>query len=197
MLAPGRAEHPGHHVPRPGRPRQGLRCVRHRCRCRWRRCRTDPRRGAHRVPVLALVHVRQRRLRRCCDRRCADLHGGDQTPGPSPYRHRRHHHRGARSVRCGVRLRPGRNRRLGPPRSPSSRSSSASCLLAVFVRDRAAGGHTAAAAARCCRPLAGHGLRRRRHRRTGDVRAVPVPDLLPAAGAALQPGDLRDWRSCR
>ena len=70
----------------------------------------------------------------------------------------------------------------------------------VLDRVRARRAHRrapAAAAARRDRSLARHGLRRRRHRRPRDVRAVPVPDLLPAGRQALQPGHRPAWRSCR
>ncbi len=186
---PGCAGNARHDLHRPARTRQGVRRVRHGRRRRRRR-RAHPRRHPHPVPVLALVHVRQRVLRRGRVRRRADLHEREQADGASAHRPRRHRARRRRPVRRRVRLLAGRDQRLGL--GGHDRVADRGCGVPDRVRPRRARGRApAASAARCGRPRAGHGVRRRRHRRHRDVRPVPVPDLLPAGRQGVQPGRLR------
>ena len=64
------------------------------------------------VPVVALVHVRQRAVRRGRRRWCADLHDRDEVADPAQRRPGRHRARVLGSVQSGIRLLAGRDPRL-------------------------------------------------------------------------------------
>ena len=95
-----------------------------------------------------------------------------------------------RAVPHRVRLLPRRDGRLdgrADHRLPGPRPGPARRVR----RRRAAGQSPAAAAARDTRPHPGRLLRRGRPLGNRDLRRLPVPDLLPAGGQGVQPGDQR------
>ncbi len=103
-----------HDLHRPGRARQGVRHLR-RDRRRRRRDRPAARRRADRVPVLALVPVREPAVRHPGRGRRV-LAAGQPGPGrSSAARHPGHAHRDDRPVRARLRLLARRDRLLGRP----------------------------------------------------------------------------------
>ena len=172
----------------PARAGPGLCCL--RVGRRRRRCGgPDPGRPAHPVPVLALHPVRQPDLR--CHRR-------GRRPGLHPQQPRGHPAadglaRGRTGLRRAVpyrlRLLPRRDGRLdshADPRQPGLRRGPAR-----RVRRRRASGsrHPLLPLRRDTRPHPGRLLCGRRHHRNRDLRHLPVPHLLHAAGQGIQPAD--------
>ena len=183
------------HVHRPGRARQGVRRLR---RDRRRRCRgrAAARRRPHRVPELALDHVRQPRLR---DPRRARRARAPAPAGPRPGRPDRHPgrgHRDRRAVRDRLRVLERRDQRLGRAdhdRQPRRRRRDPRRLRLDRAPRRAA----AAADARRPRPHPRRLVSRRRRGRRRDVRRLPLPHLLHAADPRASRRSRPGSRSCR
>ena len=174
---------------RGARPQQGLRDLR-RGRRQRRRGRPAARRRAHRVPLLALVPVREP-LPGAPGRPWRDGAGAvpeaDEQAQPRPAGRA---DRGRRPVPDRLRLRPRPDRRLGRGRDdrlPRRRRRAARSLR----RDRAALPPAAAADAPAREPDAGGLLPRRPVRGCRHVRRLPLRDVLHAADARLQPADQR------
>ena len=146
LLAPAALVAAHDHVHRPGRARQGVRRLR-RDRRRRRRDRPAARRHPHRVPVLALVPVRQPRLRdpgrarraaRCCTSRPATRPRASTSPA-----------RVARPPGCSRSSTASRTPRptAGATRSRSACLAAGVVLLAAFVAIERRVAQPAAAAA--------------------------------------------------
>ena len=119
--------HPGEHIQRPARTGEGLRRLR-LGRGRRRRHRAGPGRGADRVPLVALVPVRQPGV--CRDRRGRRPGLYPRRPAGQPAANGLARRRAGvrRAVRDRVRLLPGRDRRVdgrADPRLPGRRRGAA------------------------------------------------------------------------
>lgn len=167
----------GHHVPRPEGEGQGLR---HLQRGRGQRCGpgADPRRRAGLRAELALVHVRQPRLRRRRLRRQRHADAAGAQDGGQAGRPRRGAGVG-RHVLPGLRLRQRRRRGLGHDLDvgrPRARRRTAPRLRVLADARR----QPAAAAQDPARPQPRRRVLHGAARRDRHVRRDAVPDLLHA-----------------
>ena len=174
-----------HHVHRAEGPRQGVRRLRGDRRGR-RRDRAAARRRADRVPVLALVHVREPVLRRGGLYRRRAAADASAVPGQAEAGHPGRAAGLRRGVLPGLRVLQRRRAQLAHTvhlRIPGRRRGAGRGVRAVAEP----GGPPAAAAPHSAGPQPGRRLPVDAHRLGRAVRDLLVLDLLPAADAGRTP----------
>src|SRR5215470_7709088 len=180
---------PVHDVHRPEGARQGVRRLRRDRGRRWRN-RPGARRAPDRVPVLALVPVREPDLRWPGGHRCGDCAAPPGPARPVPAGPARRRACLGRNVLPGLRVLQRGLPRLARAvhlRIPGRGRGAARRLRALAVPR----GQPAAAAPGRARPQPRRRLPGGADRRGRHIRHLLVPYLLPAADPALLPGDQR------